>query len=92
MVQSSSTVFDRLVWEPDRMLLDDLVFPLQHVRSESWSGGEHFMFYKLISTSAISCSIQNFVPSVCLSLACLTEGVSHSGMSSFGLKNTLQWI
>lgn len=40
-------MFDRLIWKPDRMLLDDLVFLLGHYRSESWGGGEYFIFYKI---------------------------------------------
>ena len=40
-------MFDRLVWQPDRMLLDDLVFRLEHYRSADWNGGEHFRFYKI---------------------------------------------
>lgn len=39
--------FDRLVWQEDRMLLDGVVFRLQHYKSDNWSGGEHFMFYKI---------------------------------------------
>ena len=40
-------MFDRLVWQPDRMLLDDLVFRLEHYRSSDWNGGDHFRFYKI---------------------------------------------
>ena len=40
-------MFDRLVWQPDRMLLDDLVFRLEHYRSPDWNGGDHFRFYKI---------------------------------------------
>ena len=29
------------------MLLDDLVFRLQHTKSDSWDGPDHFMFYKV---------------------------------------------
>jgi hypothetical protein len=29
-------MFDRLVWQRDRMLLDDLVFRLEHYRSADW--------------------------------------------------------
>ena len=39
-------MFDRLVWQSDRMLLDDLVFRLEHYRSPDWDGGDHFRFYK----------------------------------------------
>lgn|SRR6266480_1477552 len=39
-------MFDRLVWQHDRMLLDDLVFRLEHYRSPDWDGGDHFRFYK----------------------------------------------
>jgi hypothetical protein len=40
-------MFDRLIWKPDRMLLDDLVFRLEHYRSDAWDGGDdHFLFYK----------------------------------------------
>jgi cephalosporin hydroxylase len=40
-------IFDRLIWQPDRMLLDDLIFRLQHYKIEDWNGGEHFMFFKI---------------------------------------------
>ena len=40
-------MFDRLIWKPDRMLLDDLVFLLGHYSSESSGGGEYFIFYKI---------------------------------------------
>jgi cephalosporin hydroxylase len=40
-------MFDRLVWQRDRMLLDDLVFRLEHYRSADWNGGDHFRFYKI---------------------------------------------
>lgn len=41
-------MFDRLVWQKDRMLLDDLVFRLEHYRSNDWELGENcFVFYKI---------------------------------------------
>jgi hypothetical protein len=40
-------MFERLVWQRDRMLLDDLVFRLEHYRSADWDGGDHFRFYKI---------------------------------------------
>ncbi len=40
-------MFNRLVWQRDRMLLDDLVFRLEHYRSADWNGGDHFRFYKV---------------------------------------------
>jgi len=40
-------VFDRLDWKPDRMLIDDLVFRLEHYRSDDWDGGDdYFRFFK----------------------------------------------
>jgi cephalosporin hydroxylase len=40
-------MFDRLVWKPDRMLLDDLVFRLEHFWSNDWDGGaDYFRFFK----------------------------------------------
>jgi len=42
-------MFEKLIWLPDRMLLDDLVFRLEHYRSECWDGGDHFRFYKIKS-------------------------------------------
>ena len=41
------TMFNQLVWLPDRMVLDKLVFRLEHFRSDEWDGGEHFRFYKI---------------------------------------------
>ena len=40
-------MFNRLVWQRDRMLLDDLVFRLEDYRSADWNGGDHFRFYKV---------------------------------------------
>jgi hypothetical protein len=41
-------MFDRLIWQSDRMILDDLVFRLEHFRNdESWElGDECARFYK----------------------------------------------
>jgi 2-polyprenyl-3-methyl-5-hydroxy-6-metoxy-1,4-benzoquinol methylase len=39
-------MFSRLVWQQDRMLLDDLVFRLQHFKSGEWDVPEYFVFYK----------------------------------------------
>jgi cephalosporin hydroxylase len=40
-------LFDRFVWKHDRMLLDDLIFRLEHFRSNDWDGGEdYFLFFK----------------------------------------------
>jgi hypothetical protein len=40
-------MFDRLVWQKDRMLLGDLVFRLEHYTSTDWElGDEWFLFYK----------------------------------------------
>lgn len=46
-MQKELNIFDRLVWQPDRLLLDDLVFRLEHNKSADWSGGQHFMFFKI---------------------------------------------
>ncbi len=40
-------MFDRLIWRPDRLLFNDLVFRLEHFRSDDWDGGDHFRFYKI---------------------------------------------
>ncbi len=40
-------VIQRLVWKSDRMLLDSLVFRLEHYRSDDWDlGDECFVFFK----------------------------------------------
>ena len=40
-------MFDRLIWHDDRVLLDDIVFRLQHHRNDHWELGEQcFLFYK----------------------------------------------
>ena len=39
--------FDRLLWLPDRLLLDGLVFRLEHFRNDDWElGDECFRLYK----------------------------------------------
>ena len=41
-------VLRRLVWQPDRMTLDELVFRLQHYKTDDWELGEEcFVFYKV---------------------------------------------
>ena len=41
-------MFGKLIWKPDRMLLDDLVFRLQHYASDNWElGNECFLFCKI---------------------------------------------
>jgi hypothetical protein len=50
-------VFDRMIWHSDRMLLDGLVFRLQHYKSDDWTGGDHFMFYK---TKSLVDEYQNY--------------------------------
>lgn len=47
MPKNAQDVFDRSRWFADRMLLDDLVFRLEHYRSGTWDGGDHFRFYKI---------------------------------------------
>jgi len=40
-------MFEKLNWEPDRMLLDDLVFRLEHSANGNWDLGDNcFRFYK----------------------------------------------
>ncbi len=46
--QNSRNMFDDLVWHPDRMLLGDLVFRLQHYADDNWDlGDECFALYKI---------------------------------------------
>jgi hypothetical protein len=33
-------MFDQMIWLNDRMLLDDLVFRLEYLRSDDWDGGD----------------------------------------------------
>ena len=41
-------MFEKLVWQKDRMLLDDLVFRLEHYKSDDWElGADCFIFYKI---------------------------------------------
>ncbi len=40
-------MFQRLIWQPDRMLLDDLTFRLQHFKSDKWDVADHFVFVKI---------------------------------------------
>lgn len=41
-------MLERLVWQKDRALLDDLVFRLEHCRNDDWELGEEcFTFYKV---------------------------------------------
>lgn len=40
--------FEKLVWQPDRMLLNELVFRLEHYRNNRWELGDRcFVFYKI---------------------------------------------
>lgn len=41
-------MFERLIWRDDRVLLDDLVFRLQHGKNDNWElGDDCFVFYKV---------------------------------------------
>jgi predicted O-methyltransferase YrrM len=41
-------MFDKLIWLQDRMLLNGLIFRLQHTKSDNWDSGDgHFIFYKI---------------------------------------------
>jgi hypothetical protein len=42
----TADVQTRLTWLPDRLLIDDLVFRLEHFKSETWDLRECFAFYK----------------------------------------------
>lgn len=40
-------MFEKLIWQQDRVLLNDLVFRMEHYKSEDWNLGENcFVFYK----------------------------------------------
>lgn len=40
-------MFDRLIWQPDRMMLGDLVFRLEHFKNDRWELADNcFIFYK----------------------------------------------
>lgn len=40
-------MFDKLVWQQDRVVLSDLIFRIEHYKSENWNLGEDcFIFYK----------------------------------------------
>ena len=44
---SEQTKIEELNWSEDRFLLKNLLFRLEHSKSDSWDGGEdYFMFYK----------------------------------------------
>lgn len=41
-------MFDKLVWQQDRVVLGDLIFRIEHYKSENWNLGEDcFIFYKM---------------------------------------------
>jgi SAM-dependent methyltransferase len=74
------SVLKRLVWQKDRMLLDDLVFRLQHYKSDDWDlGDECFTFYKtegLVNQYASFLALrENFQPQNVLELG-IWEGGS----------------
>jgi hypothetical protein len=47
-IQNRKDMFDKLIWKSDRMLLDELVFRLQHYANDNWElGNECFFFYKI---------------------------------------------
>lgn len=48
MMNACQPRFESLVWFPDRMLLSDLVFRLEHYKSDDWElGDECFRFFKI---------------------------------------------
>lgn len=41
-------MFEKLIWQHDRMLLDDLVFRIEHNKNDGWDlGKDCFKFYKI---------------------------------------------
>jgi hypothetical protein len=41
-------MLERLIWQADRVLLDDIVFRIEHARNDDWDlGDECFRFYKV---------------------------------------------
>jgi hypothetical protein len=45
---NNPAIFEQLIWRDDRMLLGDLVFRLQHTKSDAWELGDQcFIFYKI---------------------------------------------
>jgi hypothetical protein len=41
-------MFQTLNWQHDKMLLNDLVFRIQHTKNDNWQDGDdHFIFYKI---------------------------------------------
>lgn len=41
-------MFEKLIWQQDRVLLNDIVFRIQHCKNEDWDLGENcFILYKL---------------------------------------------
>jgi|CXWL01.1.fsa_nt_gi cephalosporin hydroxylase len=40
-------MFDKLKWFPDRLVINNLVFRLEHTKSENWGSEEHIMFFKV---------------------------------------------
>jgi Methyltransferase domain len=46
--QNRKDLFEKLIWQQDRMLLDDLVFRLQHYANDNWELRDQcFLFYKI---------------------------------------------
>lgn len=88
-------MFNRLVWQRDRMLLDDLVFRLEDYRSADWNGGDHFRFYKVkgqVDQYANFFSRRSdFRPERVMELGIYDGGTPRSGMSCSGPKSTSPW-
>lgn len=39
---------ENLLWYPDRMILNDYLFRIEHFKNDNWDGGEnYFLFYKI---------------------------------------------
>jgi predicted O-methyltransferase YrrM len=59
-------MFEKLIWQKDRMILDKLVFRLQHVEDDTWElGDDCFSFYKtqrLVDQYAEFFSSREFCP------------------------------
>jgi hypothetical protein len=57
-------LIDRLIWQPDRMILDDLVFRIEHNLSDDWElGADCFRFFK----------VKGLVDAYASAFACLVE-------------------
>ena len=88
-------MFENLAWEKDRLLMDGLVFRLQHFVSDDWElGDECFLFFKtrelVAQYESFFAATKTFRPQTSLSWVFGMVGVPPFGLSASSRETRLE--